>query len=243
MYKALKNVSKTIFPKNALFKYERFFHFPFYLFFMGKKYRCNVCSKGLRKFKKLGVDKICPSCGSLMRNRRLWEFVNKQFDLGNISVLDFSPSRNLFREFKKRNIQYTASDLSGDFISDVSFDITDINAPNGQYDLVICYHILEHVIQDVEAMRELYRVLSKKGSCIVQTPFKEGDIYEDYSIVSEVDRAIHFGQEDHVRIYSVNGLKNRLENVGFKVEALNFTEKELNYHGFLTNETILVCTK
>lgn len=243
MYKTLKNISKIVIPRRTLFKYESIFRFPFYLFYIGRKQGCNVCSKTLRKFRSNHGDKMCPSCGSLPRNRRLWKLINERFDHENISVLDFSPSRNLFREFKKRKLKYTASDLSGDFISDVSFDITGIAASDGQYDLIVCYHILEHVMQDVKAMHELYRVLHKSGSCILQTPFKDGDIYEDYSIVDEAQRKIHFGQEDHVRIYSIIGLKERLERVGFKVEILSFTEKENNYHGFDTDETILVCTK
>lgn len=243
MYKALKNISKIILPRRILFKHERIFRFPFYIFYAGSKYRCNICSKGLRKFKKSGVDQMCPSCGSLMRNRRLWDLISKRFNQDNISVLDFSPSRNLFREFRKGDVHYTASDLSGDFISDVSFDITHIAAPDAKYNLIICYHVLEHVNEDEKAMQELYRVLDEKGSCIIQTPFKDGAIYEDYSIVDEAERAIHFGQEDHVRIYSVSGLKARLKSAGFKVEVLNFTEKDLNYYGFSASETILVCTK
>src|SRR5690606_15351560 len=100
------------------------------------------------------------------------------------------------------------TDLSGDFLSDFQYDITDIKVQNDQYHLIICYHVLEHIDNDYQAMNELFRVLKKDGTCIIQTPFKEGDIYEDASIINEHDRLIHFGQKDHVRIYSINGLKD-----------------------------------
>ena len=90
-------------------------------------------------------------------------------------------------------------------------------------------------------MSELYRVLKPNGTLLIQTPFKEGEIYEDYSITTEAERLKHFGQEDHVRIYSINGLKDRLQNVGFKIEILQFQEED--YFGFSDNEQLIIAKK
>ena len=54
--------------------------------------------------------------------------------------------------------------------------------------------------------KELFRVLKPNGTVLIQTPFKDGEIYEDYAITSESERLIHFGQEDHVRIYSCSSV-------------------------------------
>jgi len=56
----------------------------------------------------------------------------------------------------------------------MQYDITDLDIPDDSFDLIICYHILEHVEEDLKAMQELYRVMKKSGVCIIQTPFKEG---------------------------------------------------------------------
>ena len=85
--------------------------------------------------------------------------------------------------------------------------------------------------------------MKPQGKCFIQTPFKEGDIYEDRSKQLKEERKQHFGQEDHVRIYSICGLKSRLENNGFKVEILSFHNEADNYFGFSHAENILVCTK
>ena len=92
-----------------------------------------------------------------------------------------------------------------------------------------------------QAMKELYRVLKPNGTVLIQTPFKEDEIYEDYTITSETNRLLHFGQEDHVRIYSVDGLKKRLESEGFSVSVKQFEENE--YLGFSDKEIILFATK
>ncbi|MCC5917002.1 MAG: methyltransferase domain-containing protein [Cryomorphaceae bacterium] len=243
MYHKIKRFVLKIFPKSLLFRYEYQFRFLYYLAYIGQSYQCNVCHCKLRNFVKMGEDKLCPRCGSIQRVRRLWQLLNDDFLEGQKSILDFSPSRSIYRVMKKKDFLYVSSDLSGDFLSDHSYDITKIDSEPEAYNLIICYHILEHIENDSAAMDELFRVLKKNGYCLIQTPFKEGDIYEDYSITTPKERELHFGQSDHVRIYSVNGLKNRLENAGFNVEIKNFIEKSENLTGFSARETVLICHK
>ena len=107
--------------------------------------------------------------------------------------------------------------------------------------LIICYHILEHIDSDQQAMKELFRVLKTDGTCLIQTPFKDGETYEDFSIKTKEDRLKHFGQDDHVRIYSISGLKERLEKSGFLVDVQTFPKDD--FFGLSENEHILVCSK
>ena len=46
-----------------------------------------------------------------------------------------------------------------------------------------------------------------------------------------------------MRIYSVNGLKDRFVSQGFKVEIKTFNEKQNNFYGFSNFENILICKK
>lgn len=243
MYNSLKNSIIRLFPKKLLFRIETVLRKCYAIFKRGNHHECIICDFKASDWVHLpNHDLLCPNCGSIARDRRLWQISKEQFIKNNIRVLDFSPSRPLFRKWKKeKNIQHIASDLSGDFMADVAYDITQIPEKDNQFDLIICYHILEHVIEDVKAMCELYRVLKTNGTVLIQTPFKEGEIYEDYSITSETERLNHFGQEDHVRVYSVEGLKTRLESVGFKVIVKRF-EKDA-YLGFSENELVILASK
>jgi len=243
MYSRIKNNIVKIVPKKILFKIEPYLRELYSINKKGNNHLCNICLfKNTNWVILQNKDNLCPNCGSLSRDRRLYKIISENYLKKDLSILDFSPSRSLFRKWKKeKNINYTASDLSGDFIADVKFDITNINQRDNKYNLIICFHILEHVIDDLKAMKELYRVLNNEGTLIIQTPFKEGNIYEDYSIISEIEKLKHFGQEDHVRVYSIEGLKNRLESIGFSIKVLNFRKDD--YYGFSENETILIAKK
>ncbi len=211
---------------------------------MGKSHQCPICEKQFRKFllNQRG-EKLCPSCGSMPRDRRLFSEFQKGFSRNDkIKLLDFSPSRSLYRKLKKtKNITYFPTDLSTDFISEYQYDITKIPIEDGYFDFIFCYHILEHIDADSEAMKELYRVLKTDGRIFVQTPFKDGEIYENSEVKTGEQRLEHFGQEDHVRIYSVKGLADRLEATNFQVETKTFEGDE--YQGLSKDETILFLSK
>ncbi|WP_336718771.1 class I SAM-dependent methyltransferase [Chryseobacterium mucoviscidosis] len=243
MYNFLKSIIKSFIPQNILVKNEENFRKILKPFYKGENHQCNVCETKLKNFAKLNNgDLICPVCGSISRTRRLYKLLNEEFIVPDIAILDFSPFRILYRKWKKKNnIQYFATDFGTDFIADYRYDITAITCKDETFDLIICYHILEHIVDDKKAMSELYRVLKKNGTVLIQTPFKEGEIYEDYSIVTEKERLKHFGQEDHVRIYSVEGLKERLQDSGFFVNVKIF-EKDI-YLGLQKNETVIICKK
>ncbi len=244
MYNFLKRIFNAIFP-GIIKKYEFTFRKLLALFYIGNKVYCNICKSNLRRFIRFGnSDLICPKCGSLSRQRRLWMIINETVPFKKSEgILHFSPSKILQKKLKTNYPNYITTDYNGNLKTDRSFDILNINAPGNSYDTIICYHVLEHIHDDTKAISELYRILKPGGKLILQTPFKKGSIYEDNSITTREDRLKHFGQEDHVRIYSVQGLKSRVEKVSFKVEVLSFSESTGNKFGFKPEEYILLCTK
>lgn len=243
MYTKIKNIALKLIPKNVLFNYEYSLRYLYYLTRKGNKFHCLVCDSKLSDFITTNNHLVCPRCGSIQRNRRLWQVLNGGLLKEHMSILHFSPSRSLYRQLKKGNHYYVSTDISGDFLADKSYDITNIDAANERYDLIICYHILEHINDDLKAMNELLRVLAKCGHCIIQTPFKDGSIYEDESIVTPQEREKYFGQDDHVRIYSVQGLQKRLEDAGFEVKVTCYQEKKDNIYGLDELETIFICNR
>ena len=82
----------------------------------------------------------------------------------------------------------------------------DLPFEDESYDIVICNHVLEHIIEDSKAMSELYRVMRKGGWGILQVPMRTilEHTYEDFSITDPKERQKHFGQYDHVRWYGMD---------------------------------------
>lgn len=244
MYQTLKHITKSIVPKQIIRQYKSSFRSVVYLFYKGNDYACNVCKAKLKTFIKLpNNDLLCPRCGSLPRTRRLYQILIER-KLLKSKILHFSPPLSLHKKLKQHpNIQYTSSDYEAEFIADMKYDITKIPVEDERYDLFIAYHVLEHIAADRTAMKELFRIVKRGGYGLIQTPFKEGAIYEDSNIKTPEERVKHFGQHDHVRIYSVEGLKNRLQQVGFKVEVISFTEAFENFNGFKESEAVLLVQK
>lgn len=242
MYQRLKKIALSVIPKKILFENEVLLRSLYAFPFRGNNHRCTICDQGLKKFIPIpDGDLLCPFCGSRARTRRLFSFLTENLLLhGN--VLHFSPSRSVYRLLKKNpNIVYFSTDFEDEFLADHKYDITKIPLGNDIFDLIICYHILEHIENDSQALAELHRVLKPNGTCVIQTPFKEGETYEDPTITTAQGRTKAFGQEDHVRIYSVDGLKRRLLANGFKkVEIKPFPANDR--YGFM-EETVLLCSK
>lgn len=240
MYKITKDIIKKVLPESFVKRQTKNLRYLYGLTYRGNKYQCNICEVKLRKFVRLDSnDLLCPNCGSLRRTRGLWNILKNK--INGKTILHFSPSPSLKRliENKTNPKTYITSDYEDEFESNYKFDIEKIDLPSESIDIIICYHILEHVENDFKALAELNRILKQDGTCYVQTPFKEGSIYEDPTIINPADRLKHFGQKDHLRIYSPEGLKNRMNKSGFLTEIIEIKNEVNNYNGLKNKDIIL----
>lgn len=138
-------------------------------------------------------------------------------------MLHVAPEYCFIPRFKKlKNLNYTTADLESP-LADVKMDIHHMPFENEKFDVVFCNHVMEHVEDDFQAMREIHRVLKKGGWAIVQSPIDEKleTTHEDKSITSPREREKAFGQNDHLRMYG-RDYKTRFEKLGFLVEANQF---------------------
>ncbi len=233
------------------------------LVFGKKNVYCPCCEQGFSTFLPYGTilraNAICPSCKSLDRHRLLLLFLKNKTNLFDTSqrkkLLHIAPEKanqTVLRNLK--HIDYTAGDKFTDGYDSayakgtINMDITSIDFPDNSFDAIICSHVLEHILDDRLAMRELYRVLRPNGFAILQVPIdmNRTETYEDWSITTPEGRLAAFGQYDHVRWYG-RDYANRLQESGFLVDvndyAKSFSPNEAFKYGIDSTEDIYFCKK
>ena len=142
----------------------------------------------------------------------------------HLRVLHFAPEHIFDRAFKSLdNLDYMTADLDPNRAM-IEMDITNITYEDNSFDVILCSHVLEHVMDDKKAMSELFRVLSPGGWAILQAPVLREKTYEDPAIVTPEERERLFGQRDHVRIYGLD-YRDRLESAGFNVKVDGYVRK------------------
>lgn len=234
----------------------------------GDQYKCPFCEGNFSRFLPIGIksevleqykvvgggyrlNAVCPRCNSVDRERLIQMYLDQEKSYiykDPIKVLHIAPEQNLKNRFKSySNIEYISADLNP-LAADIQMDITDIKQPDGSYDVIICNHVIEHIPNDIQAMKELYRVLKPKGFAILQVPisYQLENTIEDESMQTESDRLVAFGQKDHVRIYG-RDYSSRLRTAGFNVEefpfVLNSKKTDISKYSLLEDEKVFVCSK
>lgn len=173
---------------------------------------------------------VCPGCKGAERHRLLWLYLERETDIffAPKSVLHVAPERTLASRLEAVHKEgYVSGDLDSPIAME-SLDVTAIRKPDAAFDLVVCSHVLEHVHDDIAAMREFHRVLRPSGMAIMQHPIDDQreKTYEDPTITTRAGRRRAYLQGDHVRVYG-RDFHDRLESVGFSIEVVK-------YRGYLT---------
>lgn len=189
----------------------------------------------------------CPKCYAKERHRLMLLYLERNLDINNrmLTILEIAPGPYSIRFFSSfPNIRYFTIDLESSLAMCLA-DIGHLPLPDHTFDLVICYHVLEHIQDDRGAMAELYRVLKHHGTLLVQVPIL-GEITDEAPDVTDPqERLRRFGQDDHVRTYGLD-FNDRLRNTGFIVNLSDFAAhlapEEVRLYGLDPHEMITACT-
>jgi glycosyltransferase involved in cell wall biosynthesis len=131
---------------------------------------------------------------------------------------------NLTRKLSPRRSLYVASDIDSEHLARLRTRFQ--NRPNleihrcdlanlddfapfaGRFDTVICLNVVEHVEDDMLALRNIASALQAGGRAIVLVP-------QGQSIYGSLDEVL-----GHFRRYSEEGLRKKMEAVGLQVEGI-----------------------
>lgn len=166
----------------------------------------------------------CPRCLSHDRERHLLLYlraVGLDQRLSGLRILHMAPEANLGRMIAaRRPVRYVQGDLFPAHAGVERVDMQAMPFQDGSFDLVIANHVLEHVADDLCALREIARVLAPDGRAILQTPYSPvlAATFADTGITTPAARLQAFGQEDHVRLYG-RDIFERFASAGLRDET------------------------
>lgn len=226
------------------------------LFYAGDRVTCPVCSRSFRKFLPYGrvnprPNALCSGCLSLERHRLMWLYLQETTDFFKrpLQVLHFAPEACFVDRFRAiHGDGYVTADIESP-LAQLKIDIHKIPLPDNSFDVVLCNHVLEHVDDDIKAMRELYRVIKPGGFAILQVPFFHPipeSTMQDPSITNPAERERLYGQRDHVRRYGKD-YPSRIASAGFVPVVDDFVnnlpEETRAKYGLVKGEVIYVGKK
>lgn len=243
-------------------------------FYYGKKKnkikQCYNCGEHLEKFYRYPINKDVPRaidhfqmvgsdpenfgcyyCNSTDRERHLFMFfdrINFWEKIRNRSILHIAPEVHLINKIEKLNpSKYIKGDLypHDDLIK---VDITKMQFNDNTFDILICNHVLEHVPNHFNALKEIERVLKPKGVAVLQTPYSEllYDHFEDKNIKNDALKLNFYGQEDHVKIISKRAFFEEL-SLFFDLNIIEhtdlFSDEESVKYGVNKKEALIMIVK
>lgn len=192
--------------------------------YRGNQYHCNVCDSHLSAWIHAGPadhrNHVCPVCYSYGRHRMMVKVMEHELvshSMAGKTLLHFAPevgTRNWLKRHVPR-LEYRSADLFSPDV-DLCLDLQDIALPSATVDVVILSHVLEHVDNDVQALNELYRILTPDAWLFVQVPLSSAEQTVEDKLPTAADRLAHYGKTDHVRLYGKD-IQNRLTDAGFVV--------------------------
>lgn len=200
-------------------------------------YHCPCCETRLRRFVRGSYSKhpeiynparykstdqnvICPICGSLPRHRILskWMEANKEILTGR-DILYFAREKSVALWMERNGIRAVSADLYRD--ADLTIDIQKTGLDAESCDVVICNHVLEHVDDFRQALKEIYRILRPGGFLICSFPMDSAVslVFEDAPAGTPEEQRHFYGQTDHKRVFGMQA-DRLLSEAGFSVESI-----------------------
>jgi len=117
-------------------------------------------------------DAICPSCSCAERHRLQWlvlEALPERAQFKSMHVLHCAPEGAVEKRLRRIFGKYSSADLLDPNV-DHKVDLRNIPFEDSSFDVVFASHVLEHIPEDVLAIKEIRRILRPNGFAILPVP-------------------------------------------------------------------------
>ncbi len=194
------------------------------LAYRGNDVECSTCGWHGRLFPR----SQCPRCSSLARHR-LIAFALDHFRVRVTDqvVLHIGPNQLEIDGVSRCGTPriYLKSDLQRRRFINVVADGTALPVADASLDLVIIWHVLEHIPDDRAVIEEMFRSLRPGGAVLASVPiYPPGRTHTDEDPTTPVaSRLAVYGHPDHVRSCGLD-YAARFTAAGFEVSTLSIDE-------------------
>lgn len=93
-----------------------------------------------------------------------------------------------------------------------------------KFDVVVCYHVIEHIKNPIEFLKNLKMILKKNGYLIIGTPDFDSAMARRYK---NKYRLLH--DKTHISLFSLDSISRLLRDSGFKIKLIDFPYFETKY--------------
>ena len=114
----------------------------------------------------------CPGCGALERHRLQYLVlmdVFKTMNTSRLTMLHFAPEPFFRSLLSTRFGVYETADLCMKNVT-YNVDVQDLPFDDETYDFVFASHVLEHIPDDLKALKEIRRILKPNGIAVLPVP-------------------------------------------------------------------------
>ena len=125
------------------------------------------------------------------------------------SLRDWRGYQVIGLEIDKKSVEYAKKEYSLDVRGG---ELLSQNFPTNNFDIVIMNHVLEHLYNPLEMLKEIYRILRPEGLLVIKTPdfeVMERKFFKNYWFPYEAPR--------HIILFSESILKKTLSLLGFRL--------------------------
>jgi ubiquinone/menaquinone biosynthesis C-methylase UbiE len=205
---------------------------------------CNICNyNGPFLSHRKTPNRRCPECASLERHRNFVDYIKNNDLLINKYILHIAPEKSLNQFIRNKSEKYYCLDKTPNRLYMPKDDMTNLNIfKEDTFDIIICFHVLEHIIDDIKAISEIKRVLKPNGLAFISVPLEKESLFTYTWTKEDIDKQKKDGiwgiagkYEGHYRTYGQTDLNNLLKQY--------FTEIKLSNNEKMTSQDFFICKK
>jgi predicted SAM-dependent methyltransferase len=205
---------------------------------------CNICKYDGELIPHRGKEKRkCPICKSLERHRNFIEYIKDKDLLINKHILHIGPTEAFAKLVREKSGKYYCLDKNPNRSNICKDDITNLNIfKDNAFDIVICFHVLEHIVDDIKAISEITRVLKPNGLALISVPLQKKSLFTYTWTEEEINQNKKDGKwgvvgkyEGHYRTYGQTDLTNLLKEY--------FNEITFSNNEKMTSQDFFICKK